>query len=134
MKLLIVIGITGIVFTSCFHKGAQSKYVKFHGYSLVGDGNDNDSSFFRLDYENKSDYPLKAPYVRMVIKDTSSKLFKPILFSDSKNLDDIPSHTSFSVWFFSDGFQFSSAVGKVKCYLSWTNSNGKRSIRRTVEY
>jgi hypothetical protein len=123
-----------LVLTSCLHKGAQSKYVKCYGYSLIGDGNNNDSSFFRLSYENKSGSPLKEPFVRMVIKDTSDKLFKPILFSDSKNLPDVPAHTSFYVDFYARDFQFSNETGKAKLYLSWTNSKGKRSIRRKVEY
>jgi hypothetical protein len=121
------------VVTSCIHKGRESKYVKFKGYQLVTDGNNGDSVFFELHYENKSDYPLKEPFCRMVIKDTSDKMFKPILFSDSKVFADVPAHSHFYVYFYSKGFEFSDAVGKVKCYLSWTNSKGKNAFRRSVE-
>jgi hypothetical protein len=135
MKQLIFCAlILSIVVTGCLHKGAQSKYVKCYGYSLVGDGNNNDSSFFRLSYENKSGSPLKEPFVRMVIKDTTDKFFKPILFSDSKSFPDVPAHSSFTVDFYSKNFEFSNEVGKVKLYLSWTNSKGRNSIRRKVEY
>lgn len=134
MKRLITILLPALLAASCLHKGAESKYVKFMGCTLVSDGNNNDSSFFKIDYENKSDQPLKDPFVRMVIKDTSDKMFKPILFSASDNLDDIPAHTAFTVSFYSEGFQYSDATGKTKYYLSWTNSNGKRSIRRRVEH
>lgn len=134
MKQLLPFFVLAFLAVSCLHKGKESKYVKFHGYQLVGDGNNNDSAFFELRYENKSSVPLKAPYCRISIKDTSDKFFKPILFSDAKNFEDVPAHTWFNVYFYSDGFQFSNAVGKVKCYLSWTNSKGKRSIRRAVEY
>ena len=134
MKQLLLFFLTAILITSCIRKGKESKYVKFHGYQLVTDGNNGDSVFFELRYENKSDYPLKEPYCRMVIKDTSDKIFKPILFSDSDNLPEVPAHTWFNVYFYSDGFQFTNDVGKVKCYLSWTNSKGKRSFRRSVDY
>lgn len=134
MKAIVFTAAILLVLGSCIHKGKESKYVKFHGYQLVTDGNNGDSVFFELRYENKSDVPLKDPYCRMAIKDTSDKIFKHILFSDSKNFEDVPAHTWFNVYFYSDGFQFSDEVGKVKCYLSWTNSKGKRSIRRSVEY
>lgn len=134
MKLVVLITAILVVLGSCIHKGKESKYVKFHGYQLVTDGNNGDSVFFELRYENKSDYPLKEVYCRMAIKDTSDKIFKHILFSDSDNLPDVPAHTWFNVYFYSDGFQFTDAVGKVKCYLSWTNSKGKTSFRRSVEY
>jgi hypothetical protein len=56
------------------------------------------------------------------------------LFSASLNLDDQPAQHAFNVLFYADNFQFSDNVGKAKCYLSWTNSKGHRSIRRKVEY
>lgn len=117
---------------ACIRKGAESKYVKFKGYQLIGDGNDNDSTFFELRYENKSEHPLVDPYIRMVIKDTSSKVFKPILFSDSRNFEDVGAKQYFNVCFYAKGFQFSSETGKMKFYLEWTNSKGKRSFRRAV--
>jgi hypothetical protein len=121
-----------LLLAACIRKGAESKYVKFKGYQLVGDGNNNDSTFFKLTYENKSEHPLKEPYIRMVIKDTSAKMFKPILFSDSRNFEDVGAKQYFDIYFYAKGFQFSSETGKLKFYLEWTNSKGKRSFRRAV--
>lgn len=130
---VIILFLVSVFVTACLHKGAESKQVKFYGYDLVGDGNNNDSTFFELRYENKSSIPLKEPYLRMVIKDTSDKIFKHILYSESQNLADIPAHTPFTVYFYAENFQFSAAVEKAKFYLSWTNSKGKKSIRRSIE-
>jgi hypothetical protein len=131
MKLLSLF-LSLLLLAACIRKGAESKYVKFKGYQLIGDGNDNDSTFFELTYENKSDQPLKEPYIRMVIKDTSAKMFKPILFSDSKNFEDVGAKQYFNIYFYSKGYQFSAETGKMKFYLEWTNSKGKRSFRRAV--
>lgn len=135
MKWTIILLLSATVLaTACIHKGAESKQVKFLGFDLVGDGNNNDSTFFELRYENKSSIPLKEPYLRMVIKDTSDKVFKHILYSESQNLPDIAAHSPFTVYFYAENFQYSAKVGKTKFYLSWTNSKGKKSIRRKVEF
>lgn len=131
MKLLHLV-LSLLLLAACIRKGTESKYVKFKGYQLIGDGNDNDSTFFELRYENKSDQPLKEPYIRMVIKDTSAKMFKPILFSDSKNFEDVGAKQYFNIYFYAKGYQFSAETGKMKFYLEWTNSKGKRSFRRAV--
>lgn len=120
--------------SACYHRGADSKYVTYDYYELVDDGNNGDSSFFKVYYKNESDYPLKSAWLRMTIKDTSSKLIKSTLFSDIKDLPEIPAKTNFKVVFYADNFQFGDNVGKLKFYLSWKNHKGKTSVRRVVDY
>lgn len=117
---------------SCFHRGDESKYVKFDFYELATDGNDGDSNFFYLHFKNNSNHTLKDPYLRMVIKDTSSKIFKPRLFSDSETFTEIPANTAFTAAFYAGSFQFGDDVGKIKIYLSWTNHKGKKGVRRVI--
>lgn len=121
-----------LVLSSCIRWGAQSKYVKFDGYELVGDGNDNDSSFFEIKYRNNSDTLLRGPYLRMVIKDTSRKFFKPILYSHADNHPDVPAHSEVVYRYYAKGFTYTGSTGKKKFFYSWTNSKGKSSVRRSV--
>ena len=123
-----------IILSGCYHRGAESKYVKFDSYELVGDGNNGDSNFFHVYYHNESDYPLKAPWLSMTIKDTSSKMFKHTLFSAAKDLPDIEANTNFVVTFYAEDFQFSDNVGKLKFMLRWKNHKGRTSVRREVDY
>lgn len=132
--LFIAIACILLSLTGCFHHGADSKYVKYDSYELACDGNDCDSNYFYLNFRNNGSEPLKSPYVRFVIKDTSDKMFKPILFSDSKTINDIPPYTSFTIKLYAGNFQLSSEVGKSKVYFSWTNKKGKKSVRRSVSY
>jgi len=120
--------------TGCVRKGLESKYVKLDNHELVGDGNNNDSNFFQIRYTNQSPNPITDPYLRMAIKDTSSKLFKKTLYSESKTFPTVPANTDFIVLLYAEDFQYSDLVGKTKFFLSWTNSEGKSSIRRSVRY
>ena len=120
--------------TGCVRKGLESKYVKLESHQLVGDGNNNDSNFFQIRYTNQSPNPIADPYLRMAIKDTSSKLFKKTLYSESKNFPTIPANTYFTVLLYADDFQYYDLVGKTKFFLSWTNSEGKTAIRRSIRY
>lgn len=116
----------------CFHYGSGSKYVKFDSYVLASDGNNGDSNFFYVTYKNKGPEPLKNPYLRMVIKDTSDKIFKKILFSDSRIFSEVPGHSDFTIKFFAGNYIPGNDVGKVKFYLEWTNKKGKKSVKRTI--
>lgn len=118
--------------SSCVRWGAESRYVKFDGYELVGDGNNDDSTFFEIKYRNNSDTSLRGPYLRMVIKDTSGKFFKPILYSHSDNHPDVPAHSEVVYRYYAKDFTFTGATGKKKFFYSWTNSKGKSSVRRSV--
>lgn len=127
MSFLLIVLVTG-----CVRWGAESRYVKFDGYELVGDGNNNDSAFFEIHYINSSDTILGTPYLRMVIKDTSGKFFKPILFSKSANHPDVPPHSNVTYRYYAKHFMFSERTGKIKFYYSWKNSKGKTSVRRSI--
>lgn len=118
----------------CVRKGLESKYVKLESQQLVSDGNNNDSNFFEIRYTNQSPNPITDPYLRMAIKDTSSKFFKKTLYSESKNFPTVPANTNFTVLLYAEDFQYSDVVGKTKFFLSWTNSEGKTSIRRSIRY
>lgn len=132
-KLLLFVPIL-LAISSCIRWGHESKFVRFDGYELVGDGNDNDSTFFIVSYRNKCESWLGAPYCRMVIKDTSGKIFGSGLYSQSEVIPDVAPKTNFSIKLYAENFQFTDEVGKVKFYLSWTNGKGKNSVRRHVEY
>ncbi|MCC6701638.1 MAG: hypothetical protein IT221_08940 [Fluviicola sp.] len=132
MKLILMLLSFLLLASSCFRWGAESKYLKFRDYEQVGDGNNNDSSFFIVKYENIGDYAIVDPYLRMTIKDTSSKWFRFPMFSESGTFPTIPPHSTAEMEFYADNFQFTDAVGKIKFYFSWTNSKGKSSGRRSV--
>lgn len=136
MKQILSISLFILLLTmsACYHRGAESKHVKYDSYELVNDGNNGDSSFFKIYYQNTSDYPLKSAWMRLTIKDTSSKIFKSTLFSDAKDLPEIPAKTNFTVVFYAKDFQFGDEVGKLKFYLTWENHKGKKSVRRVVDY
>lgn len=134
MKMYFNLCVLSIILFSCIRKGAESKDVKYLSYNYYPAVYVGDTSFYLVNYENKSSAVLRSPYIRVAVKDTSSKLFHKLLYSDSKNLLDIPAHSSFSVRF--DVFQaidFNN-VAKIKFYLSWTNSKDNKSIRRSVRY
>ena len=132
MRLLLLLLSVIICCTSCFRWGAESKYLKFREYEHVSDGNNNDSSFFVVTYENIGDFQITDPYLRMTIKDTSSKLFRFPMYSESGTFPSIPPHSSAELSFYADNFQFTDAVGKIKLYFSWTNSKGRSSGRRSI--
>ncbi len=122
------------IMSSCIRWGHESRFVRFDGYTMVGDGNDNDSTFFIVSYRNKCKSWLGEPYCRMVIKDTTGKLFGSGLYSNSETIQDVEPLTDFSFKFYADNFTFTDEVGKVKFYLSWTNGKGKTAVRRHVDY
>lgn len=134
LKTILLSLSTLIALSACFHRGADSKHVKYDYYELVNDGNNGDSSFFKVYYKNESNYPLKSAWLKMTIKDTSSKMFKSTLFSDLQDLPEIPAKTNFKVVFYAKDFQFGDNVGKLKFYLSWKNHKGKTAVRRVVDY
>ena len=134
MKNLYYFAFFLLVLTSCIALGKGSHKVKYSSYALIGDGNNNDSSFFIVNFKNKSEYPLLEPNLVMTIKDTSSKMIKHSLFSNSATFDDVAAHTDFSVKLYAKDFYFTDEVGKVKLLLSWTNQKGKSSFRRRIVY
>lgn len=127
-------GILLLVLSSCIAMGKGSRKVKYDNYFLVGDGNDNDSSFFFVYFKNKSDYPLVNPDLSMTIKDTTNKMISKTLYSSYTTFADVPAHTDFYVKVYAEDFYFSDEVGKIKLLLSWTNKKGKNSFRRRIVY
>lgn len=123
-----------LTLASCIALGKGSHKVKYSSYSLVGDGNDNDSSFFMVYFKNKSDYPLIEPMLTLTIKDTSNKTIQKTLFKESQTFPDIVAHTDFSVKIYAQDFYFSDEVGKLKLLLVWTNKKGKSSFRRRIVF
>lgn len=134
MKNVFCFAVFALVLTSCIAIGKGSHKVKYSSYALVGDGNDNDSSFFIVNFKNKSEYPLLEPNLMMTIKDTSGKMLKHTLFSNSVDFEDVQAHTDFSVKLYAKDFYFTDEVGKVKLLLDWTNKKGKTSFRRRIVY
>src|SRR6218665_3053382 len=121
-----------LVLSACIAKGKGSHKVKYSGYYLTGDGNDDDSTFFMVSFKNKSDYPLVKPDLMMTIKDTSSKMISKTLFSSVVYFEDQAANSDFTVKVYAEGFTFSSEVGKIKFLLSWTNPKGRISFRRRI--
>lgn len=120
--------------TSCIRHGAESVDVKFKSYEFYPAYSTLDTSYYLVSYENKSDEILKNPYLRISVKDTSDKVFKKIIFSDSKNFNSVNPNSSFTVKFnVTNDIDFTK-VGKIKFFLSWTNSKNKTSVRRTIRY
>ena len=134
MRNLFYLSFFLLVLTSCIALGKGSHKVKYSSYALVGDGNNNDSSFFIVHFKNKSEYPLLEPNLIMTIKDTSSKMLKHTLFSSSTDFEDVPAHTDFYVKVYAKDFYFTDEVGKIKLLLGWTNKKGKTSFRRRIVY
>jgi hypothetical protein len=108
--------------------------VKYDGYYLTGDGNNDDSTFFMVSFKNKSDYPLVEPDLLMTIKDTTGKWLSGTMFSSLVYFEDQAAHSNFTVKVYAEGFTFSDEVGKIKFLLSWTNKKGKNSFRRRIVY
>lgn len=133
MKFLLI-GFCSFMLVACVKWGKGSKHVSFEGYQLVGDGNDNDSTFFEVHYKNKGNDSLINTYCRMVVKDTTSKLFKGTLFSDSNKGIGVSPRSDFYYYFYAADYNPSSDVGKVKFYLSWTNPKDRRSGVRKIIY
>ncbi len=134
MKMYCNLCVLSIILFSCIRKGAESKDVKFLSHNFYPAVYVGDTSFFLVNYQNKSNVVLRSPFIRLAVKDTSSKLFHKTLYSDSKNLGDIPANSSFSIRFdVFNNIDFNK-VAKIKFYLSWTNSNDNKSIRRSVKY
>lgn len=123
-----------LLLTSCFRWGAEAKYLKFRDYDLVGDGNNNDSTFFAVTYENLSEYEVTNPYLRVVVKDTTRNilLFKRILFSEGANYATIPAHQQMTYYIYAKQFQLTDRADKIKFFISWENYKGKNSGRRSV--
>lgn len=119
--------------TACVKLGNGSKNVKFLGCLRVDDGNNGDSTFFKVSYRNKGDEILKNANCDITIKDTSSTLFKSTLFSSSSNNIDAQPHSDFYFYIYSKDFTESNAVGKSKFLLTWTNKKGRQSLVRYVE-
>ncbi len=122
------------VLTSCFRWGAESKYLKFRDYALVGDGNNDDSTFFAVTYENLGDYEVTTPYLRVVVKDTARNMlmFRRILFSEGANYATIPPHQQMTYYVYAKRFRMTDNAGKIKFFFSWENYKGKNSGRRSV--
>lgn len=123
-----------LVLSACIAKGKGSRKVKYDGYYLSGDGNDNDSSFFYVSFKNKSDYPLIEPDLLMTVKDTSSKMISKTLFSSLVYFEDQAANSNFTVKVYAEDYTPSSEVGKIKFLLSWTNKKGRNSFRRRIVY
>ncbi|MES2798634.1 MAG: hypothetical protein V4638_01340 [Bacteroidota bacterium] len=123
-----------LIFTSCVKFGKGSKYVKYIDYQLVGDGNNNDSTFFEVHYKNRGDDTLKEPLCSMNVKDTVDKTIKNTLFYSSVNGADVMPNSDFYYYFYSEGFNISSEVGKIKFLLIWTNEKNKNSVVRRIVY
>ncbi len=123
-----------LALSSCIALGKGSRKVKYDSYALIGDGNDNDSSFFMVYFKNKSDYPLIEPNLSVSVKDTSDKMFKKSLFYNDVDFEDVAAHTDFVVKVYAKDFYFTDEVGKIKLILDWTNKKGKNSFRRRIVY
>ena len=123
-----------LALSACIAKGKGSHKVKYDGYYLSGDGNDNDSNFFYVSFKNKSDYPLVKPDLLMTIKDTSNKMIAHTLFSSLVYFEDQAANSNFTVKVYAEDYTPSSEVGKIKFLLSWTNKKGRNSFRRRIVY
>lgn len=134
MKFILLFLLSSFLLGACIKYGQGSKYVKFVDYQLVGDGNDNDSTFFEVHYKNKGDDTLKEPLCSMNVKDTVDKMVKNTLFYSSVNGADVMPHSDFYYYFYSENFNISSEVGKIKFLLVWTNDKNKDSFVRRIVY
>lgn len=122
------------ILTSCIKWGNGSKNVKFEDYQLVGDGNDNDSTFFEVEYFNKGNDSILEPLCKITIKDTTDKLIKKTLYSNSQEINFVAPHQSFYFHIYAGDFQLTSEVGKLKFILLWKNKKGKTSGVRKIIY
>lgn len=120
--------------TSCIKWGNGSKFIKFEDYQLVGDGNNNDSTFFEVEYFNKGNDSILEPLCSITIKDTTDKLIKKTLYSNSQEISFVPPHQSFYFYIYAEDFQLTSEVGKLKFILLWKNKKGKTSGVRKIIY
>ncbi|MFY7989462.1 MAG: hypothetical protein ACOVO3_01940 [Fluviicola sp.] len=121
-----------LLLTSCFRWGAEAKYLKFRDYDLVGDGNNNDSTFFAVTYENTGEYEVTTPYLRVVVKDTASGIWKRNLYSEASSYATIPAHQQMTYYIYAKQFQMTDRAGKIKFFISWKNYKGKNSGRRST--
>lgn len=126
--------ILAVSLSACIAMGKGSHKVKYDGYYLSGDGNDNDSAFFYVSFKNKSDYPLVEPNLMVTVKDTSDKTFKKTIWTGDTTFADQAANSNFTVKLYAEDFYFTDEVGKVKFFLSWTNKKGKGSFRRRIVY
>lgn len=138
MKLNVIqvflIAVFAILVSSCIGMGKGSRKVKYNGYYLGGDGNNNDSTFFYVSFKNKSDYPLLSPNLGITVKDTSSKMIKPIIWSGNVDFADQAANSEFTVKVYAEDYTETDEVGKIKFLLDWTNKKGKTSFRRRIVY
>jgi len=118
--------------TSCFRWGAEAKYLKFRDYDLVGDGNNNDSTFFAVTYENLGEHEVTTPYLRVVVKDTTRGIWKRNLYSEASNYATIPARQQITYSIYAKQFQMTDRAGKIKFFISWKNYKGKNSGRRST--
>lgn len=134
MKKIILFCVIAFL-ASCIGIGKESSKVKFVEYYQVSDGNDNDSTFLVVVYKNKSDIPVENPSIVVTVKDTvTGKLFKNTLKSYSQSLPTQSAKSHFSFKIYTEDFDFNSPeVDKLKFILTWTNSNGKMSLRRYID-
>ncbi len=132
MRILVIL-ISACLLVSCYKRGPESKGVRLWSYDLVGDGNNNDSTYFHISIKNENAVPLTDPNLKFVVKDTSSKILFSTLFRDDQNIQSIPAYSTYDHYIFTNGFQINDEVGKVKIRFEWTNSEGSNSIRRYVE-
>jgi hypothetical protein len=132
MNKWILFAILPLLMTSCFRWGAEAKYLKFRDHGMVDDGNNSDSAFFMVTYENLGEYPVTTPYLRVVVKDTTSGIFKRILFSEGANYATIPAHQQMTYYIYAKNFQLTDRAGKIKFFISWENYKGKNSGRRST--
>ena len=134
MKFYVKICILSIILSSCIRYGAESRYVKYQHFTYNPAISVGDTSYYLVTYTNKSAFPLITPSLSITVKDTAKGIvFLHTLYRGHKNLDTIPDSTEFSVRF-NVLKEFDQAkIHKIKFKLYWTNSEGKRSFRRSVK-
>ncbi len=133
--LFLILSTIGSYFlVSCVKYGEDKKKVKLSNYQLIGDGNNDDSTFFYFSITNENSHELKDPYLRMVAKDTSDKILFSTLFRETEELPNIPANSTYSHSIYTEKFEINDEVGKIKVKLEWTNSKNKNSFIRKVYY
>ena len=132
-SVLFSIVIVTILASSCIRHGAQSRYVKYQSFSYNPAVFVGDTSYYLITYKNKSAFPLIEPVLNITVKDTVKGIvFYRTLYRGHKELADIPDSTEFSVRFNVLKEFDQASINKIKFKLHWTNSEGKRSFRRSV--
>lgn len=120
--------------SSCIRHGAESRYVKYQHFTYNPAIFVGDTSYYLVTYKNKSAFPLIAPSVKITVKDTAQGLvFFKTLYRGYKYLDTVADSTEFSVRFNVLKEFDQASINKIKFVLYWTNSEGKRSFRRSVK-